>query len=523
MKFASNAGPLVGQLALASAAGAATVLSFAPFHFWPIAVITLAILFSLWQRATTARRAFAIGFMWALGLFLTGVSWLYVSLHVYGNMPAVLAGASIFIFCVYLSLFLAIAGWAQAKFSGSFNLSSPVKLLLLMPASFVAAEVIRAWFVSGFPWLTIGYSQTPSANLITPLAGFAPVFGAFGISALLAFSAAVIVFLSPQLSNNAKSAKPTVSRFQRRFLIAGTLSIWVTGVLLMSYQWSSPVGSPMAVSLIQGNVGQHLKFRSDQLQPTIDNYLELVERSRGQLIVLPETALPLWLDDVPLAVQQRLANKANANNGNIVLGIAYQQLPTPLASMKIYNGAVSLGRDPSQRFAKQHLVAFGEFIPPFFSWVYRWLDMPLSGFTPGSKTQAPMRLSGQLVAINICYEDAFGREIARALPEATLLVNISNMAWFGRTLAADQHAQFSQMRALETSRWMLRATNTGVTAAIDEKGNIVAALPQFTRGVLEATAVPREGITPYVMWRDWPVCLWLLGVLVFAFVKRRCV
>jgi apolipoprotein N-acyltransferase len=132
-----------------------------------------------------------------------------------------------------------------------------------------------------------------------------------------------------------------------------------------------------------------------------------------------------------------------------------------------------------------------------------------------------MRLSGQLVAINICYEDAFGREIARALPEATLLVNISNMAWFGRTLAADQHAQFSQMRALETSRWMLRATNTGVTAAIDEKGNIVAALPQFTRGVLEATAVPREGITPYVKWRDWPVWLWLVGVLVFAFVKRR--
>jgi apolipoprotein N-acyltransferase len=498
--------PFLTQLVLALVAGAASVLAFAPFHAWPVALVSLVVLFAQWQRAGSPIRAAAIGFMWSLGLFLTGVSWLYVSLHVYGNMPAVLAGAAVFIFCMYLSTFLAIAAWLQARLRVEANIT----LLVLMPAAFVLAEVIRAWFVTGFPWLVLGYTQAPSDNNITPLLGYAPIIGVYGITWLLALTAAVIVYLAPKLSGY------VVSVTRRRIAIAATISVWVVGVLLMSFDHSSPSGKPLTVSLLQGNVAQHLKFRQDQLQPTIDNYLALVEKSRGKLIVLPETALPLWLNNLPADVTDALAKKAIANDGNLIMGVAYRD-----NEYAFYNGAVSMGRDPSQRYAKHHLVAFGEFIPPFFSWVYQWLDMPMSGFTPGLETQAPMRLSGHSIAVNICYEDTFGREIARPLPEAELLVNISNMAWYGKSLAADQHAQFSQMRAAETSRWMLRSTNTGVTAAINEKGQIVAALPQFSRGVLEVEAVPRQGITPYVRWKDWPIYLLLVGVLVFAICWRR--
>ena len=166
-----------------------------------------------------------------------------------------------------------------------------------------------------------------------------------------------------------------------------------------------------------------------------------------------------------------------------------------------------------QRYDKQHLVVFGEFIPPYLSWVYRWLQIPLGSMTAGRHDQKPLRVAGHAIAVNICYEDAFGAEVARQLPEAELLVNMSNMAWFGHSFAADQQAQFSQMRALEMGRWMLRSTNTGVTAAINDKGEIVKALPQFVRGTLELDVQPRTGTTPYVIWKDWLILSLLMLAL----------
>ena len=237
--------------------------------------------------------------------------------------------------------------------------------------------------------------------------------------------------------------------------------------------------------------------------------------------MLPETALPLWLDNVPDQVNAALTQKALANRGNVLLGIGYREPSANGIDYEYFNGAVTFGEAPNQRYAKQHLVAFGEFPPPLFSWVYRWLTIPMAGFTPGAETQASMGLSGHLIAVNICYEDTFGAEIARPMPAAEMMVNISNMAWYGRSLAADQHAQFSQMRALENARWMLRATNTGVTAAINEKGQIVSALPQFEHGVLEVAAVPRTGTTPYMHWHDWPMLLILTLLMGLAIVLHR--
>ena len=511
--------PEAVRLLLAFAAGVIAVAGFAPLHIWPLLVISLAALFALWFSADSKRQAAAYGFCWGMGFFLTGVSWLYVSLHEFGNMPAPLAALAILLFCGYLSLFPMLAGLLARRLQAQLP-SFPLLILLgVMPALFVLTEYLRGWFLSGFPWLVIGNSQTPGGLLGGPLAGFAPIVGVFGISWLLALSAAAIVCCIPRV------AAIRLPRFRQQCLAAVVVGVWVGGFALQWLPWSAPSGAPVRVALLQGNIAQAMKWRADQRTATLDAYLDMVKSTQAKLIVLPETALPAFMDEVPRDYLNALKQHAEQNGGDLIVGVPFAQRLMPSASLYTYfNSAVSLGVSPSQRYDKQHLVAFGEFMPPAFSWVYQWLKIPLAGFTPGAQDQASMRVAGHRVAINICYEDVFGDEIRRPLPDAEMLVNVSNMAWYGRSLAADQHAQFSQMRALETSRWMLRATNTGVTAAINERGEIIKALPQFTRAVLEIDAQPRQGITPFVRWGDWPVlfgiAIMLIGVAFFARKSR---
>ncbi len=486
------------HLALAIAAGSLSVLSFAPFYCWWLAPFTLATLFWLWMRAETRWRAAAYGLGWGLGLFLTGVSWIYVSLHVYGGMPALLAALATLLFCSYLSLYPALAGALLHLKKGSPT--QPVLLLLVAPALFVACEWLRGWILTGFPWLILGYTQVPDGWL----SGYAPLAGAFGLSWLTALVAGVLVWL----------VAPGLSWRLRAGLLATLLVIGVSGMLLRQIEWSAPTGQPLTVSLLQGNVEQHLKWRPDQREAAQANYRDLVLQSRARLIVLPETALTQFFDEINPAYWGEIKRHAESLQGDILVGVplAHRARGNDSDMLAYFNGVISLGQSPIQEYTKHHLVAFGEFVPPAFSWIYQWLQIPLAGFTPGSAKQAPMHVAGHRVAVNICYEDTFGAEIARALPEAELLVNVSNMAWYGRSLAASQHAQFSQMRALETSRWMLRATNTGLTAAVNERGIIVKALPQFTRGKLDVEAIPRQGLTPYARWGDGPI----LAIVFFA-------
>ncbi|HEX9390582.1 MAG TPA: apolipoprotein N-acyltransferase [Usitatibacteraceae bacterium] len=509
----------------AAVLGAIGVAGFAPFHLWPLLIVSLAGLFALWFRAGTKRQAAWHGFLWGLGFFLCGVSWLYVSLHVYGNMPAPMAAFAILIFCAYLSLFPLLAGMLVRRLHAQLHDFPLVIALAAIPALFVLTEYLRGWFMSGFPWLIVGYSQTPGglfgAPLAAPLSGYAPVFGVFGVSWMLAFTAGALLVCIPRLSGL------EIVRPRRIAVVAVTAVLWAGGFGMQWIGWSAPAGAPLAVALLQGNIEQEMKWREDQRAATLADYLAMVKTSKARLIVLPETALPTFIDEVPGEYLDALKQQAVQNGGDLIVGvpIAQRALPNePQSSSQYtyYNSAISLGVSPGQRYDKQHLVAFGEFMPPTFSWVYQWLKIPLAGFTPGAREQAAMRVSGHRVAVNICYEDTFGDEIRRPLPEAELLVNVSNMAWYGRSLAADQHAQFSQMRALETSRWMLRATNTGVTAAINEHGEIVKELPQFTRGTLEIEAQPRNGLTPFVRWGDWPVLLGIALVLIAtAFFARK--
>ena len=270
------------------------------------------------------------------------------------------------------------------------------------------------------------------------------------------------------------------------------------------------------MSLLQGNIPQELKWDEARFAATVRWYQRMTRESTARLTILPETAIPRFLDLLDPELLRSLAQSARSRGADLIIG-----LPVREATGRYYNSVLSLGASPVQRYDKIHLVPFGEFIPPGFGWVLSVLKIPLTDFSRGSAEQAPLALAGQKIAVNICYEDAFGEEIIRFLPEATLLVNVSNVAWFGDSLAPHQHLQIAQLRALETGRFMLRATNTGMTAIIDHHGNIAAALPAFTQGTLNGTAQGRSGATPYVRWGNAPVVVLALLVCGLLALRRR--
>jgi apolipoprotein N-acyltransferase len=484
-------------------AGALAVAGFAPFGLWPLPVLSLAVLFGLLSRTSSRRAGFVIGFVWGLGFFIAGVSWVFVSLSVYGGMAAWLAALATFLFCALLALFPAAVGALQAR----WRAPPTQRLLLMMPLAWGLAEWVRGWLFTGFPWLAMGYSQVPAS----PLAGYAPLIGVYGVSFLLALIAALLAW------GVARRGLPV----QRAWAAAAIVALGVGGQALRGIDWTTPDGAPTSVALLQGNIPQEMKWQPEKTLATLDVYTRMAATSPARLIVLPETALPLFESELPDPYRAELTRLGRQNGGDVLTG-----LPTGSLQGAYYNSVVSFGSAPSQRYHKVHLVPFGEYIPlkAVWGWVIEVLHIPLSDFARGDARQAPLAIGGQRVAADVCYEDAFGEEIIRQLPAASVLVNVSNLAWFGDSFAPWQHAQMSQMRALETGRMMLRATNTGVTAIIDAKGRVLASLPLFTAGSLSGEIQGYAGSTPYVRWGNVPVLtLWgMLGVgLLLARIRRR--
>jgi apolipoprotein N-acyltransferase len=288
-------------------------------------------------------------------------------------------------------------------------------------------------------------------------------------------------------------------------------AIGLTGWGAQSLRWTEPVGAPVAVSLVQGNVAQAMKFESARLETTLLDYLSLVRRSEGRLTILPETALPMFWHEVPADYRSALANAARARGGDVLVGV-----PTWTADGRYFNSVVSTGQAPQQAFHKVHLVPFGEFVPPGFAWIVEQMRIPLGDFSRGKADQPPLAVAGQRVALNICYEDVFGEERIHALPAATLMANVSNDAWFGDSAAPWQHLQIAQMRALETGRVWLRANNTGITAALDVDGRVLGQLPPFVQGILEVKVQGRSGLTPFARWGNVPALLLALLVLILV-------
>ena len=479
--------------------GALHACSFAPWNLPWLQVLALAALFALGARAKSARSAALLGFAFGIGWFGVGISWVYVSMHVYGLMPAVLAGAATAAFCAYLAVYPALAlGLAHRVFS-----SATWRLALGLPVLWMFAEWLRGTLFTGFPWLASGYAHTDGL-----LAGWAPTLGMYGITLMAALLAGALSLL-------------TLPKRRYGWVAAAFVIVIGGGWFGSTQSWTAPAGSPISVRLVQANVPQNLKFEPDGIARAFTTHLALMQGPRADLVALSESIFPVPMQHVPAPYLQAIRDFAQQHRTAVIYGVFLEE-----PRGHYFNSAVGYAPDDSslRRYSKRHLVPFGEFIPPGFRWFVDLMKMPIGDQQRGTTAQ-PLALAGQQVAVNICYEDLFGAEIIDAWhtsgPAPTLMLNISNLAWFNDSLALPQHLQISRMRALETQHPMLRATNTGATAIIDARGKVAAQLPYLTAGALNGQVQGYEGTTPFIRYGNWPA-LWLAGLLLLAaLVKRR--
>lgn len=458
---------------VALGAGAVTVLAFAPFDLYPVALLTQAILFHLWL-STPPRRAFWIGWLFGLGLLGVGVFWLHISIDQFGNVGTPLAMTATVLFVLAVAVFFGLAGWLGTLPGGG----GVVRSVLLFPAAWGLIEWSRGWVLTGFPWLSLGYSQIDG-----PLGGYAPVLGVYGVGWLLAISAGLCVLLATD---------------RRRRLGWGglVLLIWLGGGLLRHAVWTRPDGPSLRVSLVQANIPQKLKWDRTMRGPTLGTFSALTRENWGSdLVVWPETAVPDFVHRVQEDFLDPLAREAQARGTEILVGAPIYDF----ARNRYYNGALVLGPEGGT-YRKRHLVPFGEFLPlpGLLRPLLEFMEIPMSDFTAGGAARPTVLVGEHTVGVSICYEDAFGSEVIEALPVASYLVNLSNDAWFGDSLAPHQHLQIARMRALETGRPMLRATNTGISALIGPGGEIIASSAAFEKTVVNGEIQPRAGSTPYV-------------------------
>jgi apolipoprotein N-acyltransferase len=515
-------------VAAAFVLGAATVPGFAPFYLYALPLLTFAAFALLLLRARSARAALVTGFSFGLGLLVTGASWVYVSLHDFGGMPMPAAALATLLFCAIYASCPAIAGGIFYR----LRATPALKLLLVFPALWALSDWARGWLFTGFPWLALGYSQVPDS----PLAGYSALIGVYGVSLVTAMTAGCIALaylrtaqsLRPDREtpgqNRTDSHKP--SRWRQAFAgsripVIVAVVILVVGTAAGSIEWTRKAGeAPVSVTLAQGNIPQHLKWQPDQARETLIRYRELARASTSRLIILPETALPMFDINLPPGYLDALGDHARSLGGDLLTGI-----PEYAGTGEYYNSVISRGSSPPQTYRKVHLVPFGDFFPLRWAlgWFMNMMDIPMSDFSRGDIDQKPIAVAGQKIAVNICYEDVFGEEIIRQLPEATMLANFTNDAWWGRSLASRQHLQISQMRAMETGRSMLRATNTGVTAVIDHRGRVSHIAPEFEITVIDAQVWGRAGTTPFVRWGNYAFLVLALTMIAIALLRSRFV
>ena len=489
---------------LAAAAGVAMVGAFAPFGLFPLAVLAPAVLLALWWRADR-RSAFTLGLTFGLGLFGAGVSWVFVAIHVFGETGVLPAAVLSALFVLLLALFPATLGATLATLRARLHLPSAPFLLLLAPALWVVWEWLRSWLFSGFPWLAPGYSQIDA-----PLAGLAPLGGIWLTSWAVLASAGLLAWI----------AQPGTARL-RLPLVAGALLLWFAAWGLKGIEWTREEGASLEVALIQGNIPQEVRWDPDWFERALRIYAEMTRAERGRdLVIWPENAIPIFFHQLR-DFYDPLAAEVAAHGGELLIGA-----PVMEADGRYFNSMVALNGEP-RWYHKRHLVPFGEFVP--FERQLRGLigffDLPMSSFSRGDRDQSPiLEVAGVPAAISICYEDLFGHAFRRGIADSTLLINASNNAWYGDSLAPHQHLQIARMRALETGRPLLRATTNGISALIDHDGRVAARSRQFEQESLRVTVQPRSGTTPYLITGDWPVLTalaLLLGGLAYRYSFRK--
>ncbi|MDG4554715.1 MAG: apolipoprotein N-acyltransferase [Candidatus Competibacter sp.] len=481
-------------------AGALLPLAFAPFGIWPLAILLPAVLLWSWDDASP-RRAAARGGLFGLGAFGFGIYWIFISLHDFGNAPAAFAALATFAMVAAMAPYPAVAGWLLVRWGPP---PGPARWLLVLPALWTLLDWVRSWLFTGFPWLAAGYSQTDS-----PLGDLAPYMGVFGVGWAVLVSAGLL------------RALPSSGRWQERLPWLGMLAaLWLGAWSLGRISWVEPAGPPLRVALVQGNIAQDRKWRPDVLEETLRRYvqLSLSEHGRADVIVWPETAIPIFQNEVGAFVAT-LAEGARRAKVDYITGIPTGSWETNV----FHNSVISIGRSPGS-YQKRRLLPFGEYLPlrSLFLFFRDWVDIPMADFTPGERNQPLLHAGGQPVGISICFEAVFGEEIRLALPEATWLINVSNDAWFKDSTAPHQHLQIVRMRALETQRYLARATNTGLSAILDDRGRIVSQGAQFQAEVIRGEVRPLRGLTPYAHFGDLPVVLMMFCLLGTGLFLGRC-
>jgi apolipoprotein N-acyltransferase len=490
----------LARLIAAFAAGASFNLGFAPFGWWPLALVAPAALFAL-IRGLPPRRAGWAGAAFGLGLFAFGTYWLYTCLHVFGLVPIWLTLLLQTLLVAAMSVYVAALCYLSNRF---WLKPGATRDWLVLPALWVLLEWLRGWLLSGFPWLSTGYAMIDS-----PLAGWAPLFGVYGVTwaAILISVAINVVFM------------PSVLQSRRWLALGAAALLFAIPALLTRIQWTHPSGALVTIAAVQGAVPQDQKWQVKNRELTMQRYLRLTGEAWGaRLIIWPEASLPVLSTDIPDYLH-RLKEQGAAHDADFAIGLVDYRP----ATKQYFNGLLVLGRDGDGWYYKQHLVPFGEYFPvPAF--VRRWLrlmSLPYDDFSAGSSRQPILSAAGEKLGLSICFEDAFGSQHLWQLRQATLLINVTNNAWYGDSTAPHQHLQIARMRALEAGRFLVRVANDGITAVINPAGKIVARLAQFQEDVLRAGVQPMTGLTPYARLGNYPVVVGCFLLLVLAAWRRR--
>ncbi|MCK5698206.1 MAG: apolipoprotein N-acyltransferase [Gammaproteobacteria bacterium] len=473
--------------------GALIPLSFAPFNtqssvfsyliFFPLSLFLYQLL-----HTNTGKDAFFKGGLFGIGLFTVGVSWLYVAIHDFGGAHWSLAGLFTGLFILFLASFYALFAWLIFKIRQKNRLSDKQLILFFIPVLWVFLEWLRSWLFTGFPWILLGYPM-----IETPLAGFSPFFGIYGLSLLVLLIASLFII-------------------KMRLIVSLSiiLILFIMGALLNQIQWSKPVGKPLSVALIQGNVNQVVKWDRWQLEKTKQLYITMSKDQwhHNDLIVWPENAIPAFYHTLADDFYHQLTIQAKNTQTELITGLPIYDDKTE----RYYNSMINLGGQKSGYYYKTHLVPFGEYVPfaSLIRHLMHFFNMPMSGFSTGDYAQEPLTIKGYQVVSTLCYEDVFPQDMLTYMGQSQFMINLSNNGWYGDSFAPHQHFEMARMRALENSRELIRSTTSGISALIDSKGQIMVQGPQFKSAVINGNIQPRTGTTPYVFWGNMPIILLFL-------------
>lgn len=487
-------------LLLIAVAGAISVFAFAPLRFYGLIFLSLLIPAFFIQRYP--HKAFYYGYTWGICAYAANFYWIYYSLHDIAGLTPWLAVPLVFLFPAYLALYPGFAFWLSCRLtSGDYSDRFALRWLAVFPACWMLTEWLRSWILTGFSWGEIGYTQITES----PLAGYAPVLGIHGVTLIVAWITGSMLLVIWKGWFHFPTTKKAIG-----LILTSMVIVFCSGSMLKSVRWTEVTGYPINVALGQGNISQSIKWDPAAFQSTLEIYFHQVARTSVDLMILPEAALPSFMHELPEGYIDLL--KQNAYDRKMALAIGVPLL----VDGKAVNAVVSVTGFQHPYYAKQHLVPFGEFMPfpKLTGWLYQYMNIPMLNMDPGDDHRQPLPMAGQKIAFNICYEDGFGSELIGPAKESTLLANVSNLAWFGDSYAMSQQLQLSQARSLELGRYMVRSTNTGMTAIIRPDGQVSALAAPNTRQVLVGEVTGMSGWTPYMYYGDWVVLA--LAVMMLA-------